>query len=144
MKKQIDIDLLKKLYVEDKLTISDCARRLDTNRPNIRKLLLQNNIEINLKPQEINLDENTIVQKYINGTRTLDIANQYNVSHEKIVKILKHNDVNITNPRESFEITASKDELLELYRSQTITFISEKYNVSRGLIYKWMKHYEII
>lgn len=92
-----EIELIKKLYVEDKLKVEEIARKIYMNKGSVYKILRKLDIPRRKKPVDKNIfDVETIRRLYIDEKlTTTQIAEIYNVSFWYIYNYMKVNNIPI-------------------------------------------------
>lgn len=153
----VDIDIITKLYRDDKLTLTEISKIYNTNASVISKYMDRNNINKRTISEANTLDvnEQLIIDLYNDEYSTIDIKNKLNISINKIISILSNNNIKIRNRSEATksnkwqkqrrEIYLSKEELINLYINKNYSSleIAELFNTNNWNILNLLHFYNI-
>ncbi len=141
------------LYLNKNLSQKKIAEKFDCAKNVIRRILLENNITI--KPMKfyiqgkpnnkrrINLDEQKVIDLYLNGLCRYKIAKTFNCDSCVIERILKENNIPI-NPQGFYirgkesknRLKLDEEKVIEMYNEDiTGNKIAEHFNCSQNIIY---------
>ena len=140
-RKDIDNNLIKDMYVNQKMTTTEIAEELGIHVNTIIGRLEKMNIN-RVYHLQSDLDDDLIKDMYVNQKMSSPkIANQLNVSDTTIVRHLKRMGVEILNKGSTRVDIPSSQELLEEYNSSNVTQmdLANKYNCSRKTICNRLK-----
>lgn len=148
---KIDRETIKKLYVEEHLTLRVIGSRFHVAAESVRSLIVKYNIPLHDRrmvenvPSEIELRQMYVEERL----STLMIAERYNVSDVAVSYWLRKYNIPARSKweRDHFDDDAripSENELLDLYTSgHNCDSIGEQFGISGGFVNKLMKDYGI-
>jgi transposase len=156
LEQKIPKDVLEDLYLKQKQSLTEIAKRFDCSPSGVRKLMKRYNIEARSpfktgKPLKEIITKETAIELYINrGMSPQQIAKEYNCSDVAIRNLLKAYQIELipTKIRDlnSLFNQLSKEQLYEYYYNQGLSAyeIGKKFNVSHTAILSLMDEYGFI
>jgi len=139
--KLLNDNIIVNLYLKDNLSMTQIADKFNVSIKKIKRILLNNNINIrNISEQiklKLNLDENEIIDLYINKILSCSkIALILNTTNTTISNILHSNNINLRTQKE--EIGGSKHSNWKggISSERSIIMQTKEYQQWRELVYQ--------
>lgn len=142
-------NVLIKLYKRDLLSCVKIGKKYNVSAPTVERWLNHFSIEPNEiknyrgKPSPKKEELQMMIAEY--NYQVKDIAKHYNISKSMAYKWFKANDIKFTQTIGIEKPVPAKEELLYLYEDKkyNVIMLMKHYNVSRTLLQKWFKLYNI-
>lgn len=128
-------------YYKNHKSISKTSKEFGKARETIRKILVDNNVEIDKTPQKkkITISADKLSNLYNDLKMSfLDISKETGIPLGQIGKLLKECNILPRDPCQAIDIP-DKNELLGLYQSMSLVDLGKHYNVSNVTVAKWFK-----
>jgi transposase-like protein len=132
---------VKRLYINQRLSMEKMASMLGTSPSSIRKFMQDNGIKIRtsvesntkISPEQLN----EIAKRHQNGETVLKLANEYGVSDSAIGARFKKGNIVFQRPNK----ISNSEEIIELYHNQRLptTKISMRLGVAKPTLLAFMR-----